>query len=105
MPSGRQRDTGLSFPPRFRNSSAASGRIGASSGLKSARTLKKYLEKERKSSPGTTAKLTSPNRRSNSPEGASSVCQTPERSGFPLDARGAGAERFGLPSLFRGVPG
>jgi len=31
--------------------------------------------------------------------------QIPERSGFPFGARGAGAKRFGLPSLVRGIPG
>src|SRR5258708_6438073 len=30
---------------------------------------------------------------------------TPERSGLPSDERGAGAERFGLPSFVRGIPG
>src|SRR5882762_4622850 len=31
--------------------------------------------------------------------------QIPLRSGWPSDARGAGALRLGLPSLVRGVPG
>ena len=31
--------------------------------------------------------------------------QTPDRSGFPSAARGAGAVRFGLPSGDRGIPG
>ena len=33
------------------------------------------------------------------------ACHSPERSGFPSDARGAGADRFGLPSVVRGMPG
>src|SRR5215831_9458988 len=31
--------------------------------------------------------------------------QTPDKSGFPSEVRGAGAFRFGLPSGVRGVPG
>src|SRR6266853_2822074 len=104
MPSGRQLATGLiALAAFFRNNSAASGRMGASAGLKSARMFQKYLLKVRGSSPGTTKKLSSPSKLS--PGGTGSVCQTPERSGLPLDARGAGEERFGLPSRVRGVPG
>src|SRR5215469_16468313 len=108
MPCGRHLEDGLSLAlcAFLRVNAAASGRIGASSGLKSARTLRKYLENVRGSSAGTTAYWkTSPNKRSFSPGGASSVCQTPERSGLPLEARGVLAERFGLPSRVRGVPG
>src|SRR6476619_5068193 len=35
----------------------------------------------------------------------SGTCQSPERSGFPSDVRGGGAERSGFPSLARGMPG
>src|SRR5437879_1233111 len=106
MPSGRQLETGvIALAAFFRNNSAASGRMGASAGLKSAKMFQKYLEKVRGSSPGTTKGLTSPNKRSFSPGGASSVCQTPEKSGLPPEARGEGAERFGLPSRVRGVCG
>src|SRR5713101_216240 len=99
--SGRQRDTGLlpAIARFFRSNSAASGRIGTSAGLKSARMLKKYLEKVLGLSPGTSNTLEF------SPGGANSVRQTPDRSGLPLEARGVGAERFGLPSLVRGVRG
>src|SRR5215468_5437987 len=31
--------------------------------------------------------------------------QTPDKSGFPSEVRGAGAFRFGLPSGVRGMPG
>src|ERR1700680_2226263 len=99
--SGRQRDTGLlpAIARFFRSNSAASGRIGSSAGLKSARMLRKYLEKVLGSSPGTSKTLEF------SPGGANSVRQTPHRSGLPLEARGEGAERFGFPSRVRGVPG
>lgn len=40
----------------------------------------------------------------NSSMGVLSASQIPDRSGFPLDERGAGAARFGLPSGVRGVP-
>src|SRR5579864_7884585 len=102
MPSGRQR-AGL-LGTLFRNNPAASGRMGASAGLKSAKMFQKYLEKVLGSSPGTTKGLTSPNKLASSPGAASSGCHTPERSGLPL-IRGAGAERLGLPSLVRGVRG
>src|SRR5438309_5209342 len=103
MPSGRQLETGVTeLAVFFRNNSAASGRIGASVGLKSARMFQKYLLKVRGSSPGTTKKLSSPS--TLWPGGTGSVCQTPERSGLPSEARGAFAERSGLPSRVRGVP-
>src|ERR1700680_2967725 len=104
MPSGRQLETGvIAFATFLRKNSAASGRMDASAGLKSARMFQKYLLKVRGSSPGTTKKVSLPSKLS--PGGTGSVCQTPERSGLPLDARGAGAERLGLPSRVRGVPG
>lgn len=57
---------------------------------------------ERGSSP---APLVAPGiRRSSISGGALSVCQSPERLGFPSAARGAGAERFGLPSGVLGMP-
>lgn len=101
MPIGKQWEVGLlpPLPEFFRANSAAFGRMGASAGLKSARMLKKYLEKVLGLSPGTSYSAEF------SPGGANSVCQTPDRSGLPLEARGTGAERFGLPSLVRGVPG
>src|SRR6266853_664202 len=101
MLSGRQWAGGLlpPLPKFFRVNSAASGRMGASSGLKSARMLKKYLEKVLGLSPSTSKTVEF------SPGGANSVRQTPDRSGLPLEARGTGAERFGLPSRVRGVPG
>src|SRR5579862_544274 len=40
-----------------------------------------------------------------SPAAAVSSRQMPERSGLPSAVRGAGAERFGLPSGRRGMPG
>ena len=40
-----------------------------------------------------------------SPGGAYAACHTPERSGLPLEALGALAARFGVPSRVRGVPG
>src|SRR5579859_2991334 len=80
--------------------------MGASSGLKSARILRRYFENVRGSSPGTTKSLnTSPNSRSLSPGGAYAACHTPERSGLPLEALGVLAARFGVPSRVRGVPG
>src|SRR5579872_5336825 len=104
MLSGKQLEPGvMAVVPFFRNSSAASGRIGASSGLKSARMFQKYLLKVRGSSPGTTKEKFSP--RTLSLGGISSVCQTPERSGLPSEERGTGAVRLGLPSRNRGVPG
>src|SRR5258705_12245116 len=109
MPCGKHRVDGFSvarLSAFFRNNAAPSGGMGASSGLKSTRIFKKYLEKVRGSSPGTTKSLKmSPNMRSFSPAGANSVRQTPERSGFPLEERGTLAKRFGLPSRVRGVPG
>src|SRR5580704_16899444 len=109
MPCGKQRVDGLSIPRLsafFRNNSAVAGRMGDSSGLKSTRMFKKYFEKVRGSSPGTMKSFTEgPNKRSASPGGANAVRQTPERSGFPLEARGAFAERFGFPSRVRGAPG
>src|SRR3954471_19941166 len=36
---------------------------------------------------------------------SSSPCQMPDRSGLPFGRRGAGAVKFGLPFLVRGVPG
>src|SRR5690242_21221983 len=53
-----------------------------------------YLEKVRGSSPRTAAALKSPNSRFISPGGVDSVCQIPERSGLPLEARGGGASRL-----------
>src|SRR5579859_7370957 len=58
-------------------SAAAHGCMGTSSGLRSAAIFCKYF------TPG--------------------LCHTPERSGLPSALRGAGAARFGLPSLVRGV--
>ena len=82
------------------------GRIGASSGLKSARILRKYRENVLGSSPGTTKSLRDePNRRSFTADDSNSVCQTPDRSGFPSGARGVFADRLGLPSFPRGVRG
>src|SRR6202163_4935551 len=95
--SGRQLDTGvIALAPFFRNNSAASGRMGISAGLKSARIFQKYLLKVRGSSPGPTKEKFSPSKLSLG--GISSVCQTPERSGLPSEERGASAVRLGLPS-------
>src|SRR5258706_9765561 len=106
---GRQRTDGASMPILallFRAVSAAAGRMGASSGLKSIRMFRKYLENVVGLSPGTAKSFrVEPKRRSISPGGESSVCHTPDRSGFPLEARGAFAERLGLPSGPRGVLG
>src|ERR1700694_13207 len=104
MLSGRQLETGvIALAAFFRNNSAASVRMGASAGVKSARIFQKYLLKVRGSSPGTTKEKFSPSKLSLG--GISSVCQTPERSGLPSEERGAGAVRLGLPSRMRGVPG
>src|ERR1700691_6793738 len=108
-PPGRQYVVGFELPNDFIWLStifAASGRMGASSGLKSAIILNPYLEKLRRSSPGTLSESKSgPNSRFISSIGVGSTCQSPERSGLPLAARGTGAVRFGLPSRVRGVPG
>src|SRR6185369_2642016 len=84
---------------------AASGRSGASSGLKSARTLRVYLLKVLRSSPGTlNVPKPGPYKRAISADGVGSTCHSPERSGLPF-TRGAGADRLGLPSRVRGMPG
>src|SRR5579872_443846 len=86
---------------RFSYSALSSGRSGDSSGLTPARTLKK--ERGGGSSPRPFAP---PGRIFiSSLIGAPSPCQTPDRSGLPLEARGAGADKLGLPSLVRGAPG
>src|SRR3984893_8441365 len=104
MLSGRQLETGvIALAAFFRNNSAASVRMGASGGLKSARIFQKYLLNVRGSSPGTTKEKFSPSKLSLG--GIGSVCQTPERSGLPSEERGAAALRLGLPSRVRGVPG
>src|SRR5438034_10015440 len=54
-PPGRQCEVGTSLPwlcPRCFNRAAASGRMGSSPGLKSARTFRKYFENVCKSIPG-----------------------------------------------------
>src|SRR5580765_1498729 len=107
-PCGRQRADELLafFSVFFRSNSAAAGRIGLSSGLKSTRMLRKYFENVLGSSPGT-AKASSegPKRRVFSADELYSVRHTPERSGLPFEARGAFADRLGLTSVPRGVPG
>src|SRR5262249_48593438 len=57
-------------------------------------------------SPKSTCNWVNPGPRTlaNSSRGVRSACHTPETSGLPL-TRGAGAERFGLPSAVRGVLG
>src|SRR5207253_2916345 len=94
----------------FAGGVAAPGRTGAASGVKSARLMMAYFEIVSSSIPGTlvaSAALvkSSPKRRFISATPVGCTCQSPERSGFPLEARGAGAVRFGLPSRVRGVPG
>ena len=86
------------------NAWAASGRNGVSSGLKSAKMLRKYFVNIRGSSPGTANAFKSPNSRSISANGVGSVDQTPDKSGLPFAPRGVGAERLGLPSFVRGMP-
>jgi hypothetical protein len=77
--------------------SGEEGRVrrGSSPGLKSAKMLIKYLVGI--SSPRPLAPPGS--NRISSGMGEASGCQIPERSGLPLEVRGAGADRFGLPSL------
>src|SRR5690242_11782054 len=90
----------------LRNTSAAAGRIGLAPAGKSTRMSRKYLENELGSSPGSMKAFTpAPNRRSFSSGESYAVRHTPERSGFPFAARGAFADKLGLPSAFRGVPG
>src|SRR5260370_37225929 len=107
-PCGRQRaDELLAFFSVFvRNNAAAAGRMGLSAGVKSTRMLRKYLEKVLGSSPGSMKAFTAdPKRCSFSSAEPYSVRHTPDRSGLPFEARGAFADRFGLPSLPRGGPG
>ena len=86
--------------------STVCGLIGASAAVKSARTLKKYLENVRGSSPGTiNASAAAFDRRAISAGVSSSVTHTPERSGLPSAARGAFAARSTLPFGSRGTPG
>src|SRR5579863_7917663 len=68
--------------------------------------VEKVRENSRGSSPCTTkAPTAGPSIRSIAPPGGGSTCQTPERSGWLLEARGAGADRFTSPSRVRGTPG
>src|SRR5215467_13799935 len=107
-PCGKQRaDELLLLSAAFcRNNSAAAGRIGLASRGKSTRMSRKYFENELGSSPGSTKAFTpAPKSRSFSSGESYAVRHTPERSGLPLVARGVFADRFGLPSAPRGVPG
>ena len=81
----------------------AAGVIGLFSGLKSARTLRKYLDGA--GSPGIGGPSSGGRNARISSIGEGAACQIPDRSGLPFAARGAGAFKLGLPSLVRGVPG
>jgi len=107
-PCGRQRaDELLAFLSVFcRKSSAAAARMGLLSDGKSTRMLRKYFENVLGSSPGSMKAFTpGPKRRSFSSGESYAVRQTPDRSGLPFAARGAFADKLGLPSAPRGVPG
>src|SRR5215471_18009879 len=112
MPIGRQFVDGRSRPSDCARSPkifAASGRIGASSGLKSISTLTAYFETVSPSIPNGLVSVkrskSLPSSRFHSSIVVGSTCQTPDRSGLPSDARGARALRSTLPSLVRGAPG
>src|ERR1700680_3171754 len=103
-PNGRQRVAEIYFAnPALCSwkTGRAEGRSGESSGLKSNRMFMKY--RDGKSSPRLL--MPSAKKRNSSSRVAGSGSQIPERSGLPFDARGARAERLGLPSRVRGVPG
>src|SRR5688572_551564 len=92
MPCGRHASLGAPTPSAFwrvSHRAFAHGWNGAPPG-RSAAMLYRYLERTRRSVGMTVSPTTS---------------QTPERSGFPSAARGAGAVRLGRPSGNRGVPG
>src|SRR5437762_5671393 len=84
----------------FWYSATNSWRKGESSGLTPANTLKNDI------GGGSSPRPLTPAGRifMSSLMGAPSPCQTPDRSGLPLEARGAGADKLGLPSLVRGIP-
>src|SRR5947208_17035439 len=103
-PCGRQfADELVLFLAAFcRNNSAVAGRIGFASRGKSTRMSRKYFENELGSSPGSTKAFTpGPKRRSLASGESQAVRHTPDKSGLPLGARGAFADKFGLPSAPR----
>ena len=102
MPLGRHLVSGnpVGFFLRWWTIATASGRSGRSAGLTSQKMLLTYFV----ISPRSTWMFDGsvPRARIYSLTAVRSACQTPDKFGLPF-TRGAGADKFGLPSLVRGV--